>query len=453
MNQADADQQPDPATPKSSGGLQFSIVDILWLCAAVATIVWILSSFRALPQLACLTAAFLAVWAWTIVRLIEKKNPVAFLFFLAFSILYGWLGEVYAVMVAALFSAIALVLVRLLPDRLGTRSFARWAAVGIILTFELWLTLFPSPWYVELVKMRQLYPIEDLTNRLAYETQTHNPPLAPQPLAPSVQSLLDFSDVRMPGYAIRASPLQSLHRTNNDPAMRALYPPFISMRSPLSNLEQSLNPIVSIPFKRPQPSNQSAPLALPESDWNFTGEARRASIWEGPQGRLITRFDSGPISQSALNTYHFHHHFDFLHPAGWGYFPDRTAVTGFLPHAFHFPAQALTIDGAVWPLEWLHLISMTRSDSPRVYIADSLPRMDELSRPDAATRPLDTWEKESISQLITASDIVFFKSDTELRMLGSLRASDLCLNCHHGTAGQLLGVFTYRFLSPHATTP
>jgi hypothetical protein len=71
--------------------------------------------------------------------------------------------------------------------------------------------------------------------------------------------------------------------------------------------------------------------------------------------------------------------------------------------------------------------------------------MDQLSAPNITTRPLDTFESESLERLRRDEDIVIEATSNGCRMLGSLRARAKCLECHSVERGELLGAFSYQF--------
>ena len=52
----------------------------------------------------------------------------------------------------------------------------------------------------------------------------------------------------------------------------------------------------------------------------------------------------------------------------------------------------------------------------------------------------------NISAALLSEDIVVARADTELQMLGAIRAYKKCIECHAVRRGTLLGAFTYRFV-------
>jgi hypothetical protein len=128
---------------------------------------------------------------------------------------------------------------------------------------------------------------------------------------------------------------------------------------------------------------------------------------------------------------------DFVNPNGFGLVKDRRHVAGFQSHAFSkVPGPAKE-----WALARLDLIGLVMHDAPTVYDSANLPRMDELRT--APTRPLDPFERESLATLQRGEDLVVRETGDRLRMLGAVRATKQCLDCHGGNRGDLLGAFSY----------
>ncbi len=144
--------------------------------------------------------------------------------------------------------------------------------------------------------------------------------------------------------------------------------------------------------------------------------------------------------------------FDFLNLGKTGYVRDRRHVAGFQPHS---PTDLTsTIDNqrscgqpkvevSHWQLTRLELVSLLRHSPPRVYVADSLPAMDQLDQFEH--RAVTEFEETSLPKLYTEADVVTEQGDDRILMLGALRASQDCLACHQGNQGKLLGAFSYEF--------
>lgn len=135
---------------------------------------------------------------------------------------------------------------------------------------------------------------------------------------------------------------------------------------------------------------------------------------------------------------------DFLNPEMFGYIASNKTVAGFEAHGFR------TFDDDVkprrdaqseWRLTRLELVSLLRHDPPRVYVSETLPTMDKLE--GVPHRALDDFETASLPSLRFQQDLVVDEQENRITMLGALRASNDCLQCHEGKRGRLLGAFSY----------
>jgi hypothetical protein len=130
---------------------------------------------------------------------------------------------------------------------------------------------------------------------------------------------------------------------------------------------------------------------------------------------------------------------DFIYPQAFGYIRNREHVAGFLSHQFK---ELPVLDEKAWRVTRIELISLLKFDEPRVYVSESLPRMQELI--EAPTRPLDEFENGGLSELRAGARVKIKGDDERLRMVGALRATETCLKCHGVQRGEMLGAFSYR---------
>jgi hypothetical protein len=136
----------------------------------------------------------------------------------------------------------------------------------------------------------------------------------------------------------------------------------------------------------------------------------------------------------------------FLWPTAFGYVRDREHVAGFASHAFRRPLEPRVESprGAVaWNLTRLQLVSLLKHETPRVYESGELPNMERLAA--VPTRALTDFEQAALLQLVTERDVVTEDGPHRIQMLGSLRASKACQQCHEVPMGTLLGAFSYVF--------
>jgi hypothetical protein len=97
-----------------------------------------------------------------------------------------------------------------------------------------------------------------------------------------------------------------------------------------------------------------------------------------------------------------------------------------------------------WKLNRLELVSLLKHDHFAVYTSESLPNMEQLD--GVPTRTLDEFELLSLGRLFGGEDLVVNATTNRIRMLGGLRASEQCLECHSVKKGELLGAFSYELL-------
>ncbi len=141
---------------------------------------------------------------------------------------------------------------------------------------------------------------------------------------------------------------------------------------------------------------------------------------------------------------------NFVEPDSWGLVIKPQQAFGFRPHGFTLPLQNMGqsyLKHAGLRLSSLQLISLHRFESPRVYVLEHLPRMDQLIKEDVPTRELTRFELASTKQLEDADSLVRFQSTPSngLEMVGAIRAYQSCLECHNVRRGDMLGAFTYQF--------
>jgi hypothetical protein len=90
------------------------------------------------------------------------------------------------------------------------------------------------------------------------------------------------------------------------------------------------------------------------------------------------------------------------------------------------------------------------SDADRHEVAKSTKPLDADGQADAAilkTRPLDIFEIAGVAELRQGKDIYIRHKGNAIRMLGALRATTQCLECHsENKNGDLLGAFSYTFV-------
>lgn len=153
--------------------------------------------------------------------------------------------------------------------------------------------------------------------------------------------------------------------------------------------------------------------------------------------------------ESHLAQLHWDSAGDFLSLARFGYVRDRDHVAGFQSHAFTDIPVFNDCASQPWRVTDLALVSLLRHSRPCVYETEHLPNLQELSGRDVPTRPLDDFEATALSELRLDRDLVIDDQPPlgVIRMLGALRAAQGCLECHAVPEATLLGAFSYRLVA------
>jgi hypothetical protein len=166
----------------------------------------------------------------------------------------------------------------------------------------------------------------------------------------------------------------------------------------------------------PIPQSASSPQITSTSE-----ETSSTGAW--PDAEKLQEFHRGSIV-------------DFVNRFGFGYVKDRRQVAGFKSHGFSQapePAKPLRLVS-------VELVGILR-DEPVVYLSHNLPLMSELRQ--ARTRPLDGFENAGLETLGRGEDLFVKPSANNLRILGAIRSTKQCIDCHGGERGDLLGAFSF----------
>lgn len=127
----------------------------------------------------------------------------------------------------------------------------------------------------------------------------------------------------------------------------------------------------------------------------------------------------------------------FLNPTSFGLVKDRSRVAGFRPHQFGYRGSP---EGK-WGVKNILLVGILTQAEPVVYLSDKMPSMELIK--GGKTRPVDFFEDSALASLREGQDLVIVRKDDTLRMLGALRATKTCQQCHDAEVGDLLGAFSY----------
>ena len=96
-----------------------------------------------------------------------------------------------------------------------------------------------------------------------------------------------------------------------------------------------------------------------------------------------------------------------------------------------------------WTIRKVQLVGLTQNPTPVVYLADRLPKMNEIA--EIPTRPLDEFETQALGAI--RQDLVFRDVQSKaygnlVRMMAPIYATEKCVQCHEPQM-KLLGAFTY----------
>jgi hypothetical protein len=300
--------------------------------------------------------------------------------------------------------------------------FPRWIFVAgsLLIAPMIYLSLLLPAWR-QVQESLVMYPQESVEERLAYEGNSHPEAGQRHPQQIDDEQIYSSQFIGQPELRRRFYALQALHDNTYELFINSAGLGVARMgRYGPNEIREADFIRVASPVGMPQPSPEgySPPITASDAILGKEPSARRADIAE--------------LHTASLG--------DFLNPLGFGYVKNRQRVTGFLAHRFtKYPQYAERQGG--WRIDSLDLISILKHKEPVANVSKHLPRMDELRA--APTRPLDDFESERLVKLRSGETLSAAERPRRLRMLGAIRAQDICLNCHSAKVDDLLGAFSY----------
>lgn len=294
--------------------------------------------------------------------------------------------------------------------------------------------------FKELVEeLRRRHPYESLSQRLAYEAERirQDPKIVSAPqLTAAAAKQLDEQEKMLSGrqsWEARADSLRMLHTDEVEKFVGREGFGFGRMRAPQPSLHY-----FQLPKDEPIPLATLAPLT-PEQ----IGDATAL-----PKTTVAVGTSRMP-SVEQVTSFHRNGQMDFLNPSFFGHVKDRDQVAGFQAHQFrnmvrledHIEKKQPDAGKERWQLKRLELVSLLKHEQPGVYVSEHLPRMDQLAK--AKVRTLNSFEEKALKALQGGEDLKTEATTNAIRMVGAMRATKLCLDCHGGERGQLLGAFSY----------
>lgn len=326
----------------------------------------------------------------------------------------------------------------------GKRLFLKYS---LAVTFIAYLVFaaFQVPELLEWARLKERYPYESLSERLAYENK---PRLIAQPLQESTASLSESGHISkiaardlgkwenlermIDGDGLLGNRTLSLEHLHAGVVKQFIESPGFG---PIRMLDRAAPRYLEIREHQPIPLLSWEKEYIPES-------ARKLPASIG----LVDPPSNVPQVKEFFDM-HARNALNFANPMGFGYVKDLEHVAGFQAHQFHHgqswndsPSKEVS---ERWKIERLELVSILKFEEPAVYVADHLPRMDDLRH--AKTRPLNDFEADALAALRRGEDMKIQAASDRILMLGSLRAVKQCVRCHQVERGDLLGAFSYRF--------
>jgi hypothetical protein len=322
----------------------------------------------------------------------------------------------------------------------SVKSFVVWAVAVTALSYSVGSGISFLTWR-ELQELRDRYPYESLTDRLAYEVRPSEARAVVQLNAGTSADGGKHENVTLR----RIDPDEMLGRWDlsdrfRGPALERLHEHFVEefIASPGFGIARRFDR----PTKYIIEIRQIAPIPLPEPDVReLSASAETSEIVHLPQAGTE---NAGHPAAEKLEEMHAFSVIDFVNARGFGFVRDRDHVAGFQEHQFR-EMPTVTCDNrerSRWQITRLELVSLLKYDEPAVYVSEHLPRMDELR--DAPTRSLNTFEKSALADLQRGEDLRIHPSGDGIWMLGSIRARKTCIECHWVSRGDLLGAFSYK---------
>lgn len=414
---------------------RFGVNDLFWMIAFVAVFLQYARQSVGLGDY-LLPAAVLAAFVFAGIRM-APTSPKALILALAFCfLLLGLVPNWFSVAYAVLLCASSFVQSKGdVPYRL------RWhtCLLSVALIAGNVLNWARPPWRLErLYETRQQVPIVDLSNRLAALR-----PAVPTAISVSQREDLDELNEAYHGRAYRLHQLEKIHsKTYEDFVKRQ---GFGALRIlPISSRLVQVPELKDVQFRDDKRSTQGRDLDG-DDDNNLNLGINEHAL-----------FGFKEIESLKLHSYNQKSFANFALPATLGFVSEPKQATGFEPHGFRFAMPKLSVDPKPnadplefnlreMPLNRLELVSLLNFETPRVYVLDHLPRMDQLRGSDLVTRELDSFEKSGLERLIAGENLVTQRTGTSFRMMGAIPAINQCLQCHEGQVGNLLGAFSYEF--------
>jgi hypothetical protein len=339
----------------------------------------------------------------------KRMSPVKVSLFAIFGGMYIGINSLSFLLHAVLNLLVSIVGLRL---KLAPRSFA---LALVVLAFVAYSYFFVSKYekLQQLQDLREQYPETSLESRLEFEQANRSEVGGTEALSQNLQVSL-----RLNTFETRDSPVEELWRVS---ALSRLHSHFYEY---------------FIATEGFGPARMAGMFTPNEKYFSFERHPRPLPIALGDE--IETEADGEDLHDKVMT--------DFFKKESFGKIVGSKRAIGFEPHGPTDLKQEIGTaieNAATWQLTRLELVSLLRHNEPRVYVAETIPLMNELE--DIPHRALNEFEAKALPQLETERDTVIKETLAGAVMLGAVRAGNDCLQCHNGPRGKLLGAFSYEF--------
>lgn len=334
--------------------------------------------------------------------------------------------SLFSVAVAMALFAAAATVVRLRPSPLvGRRVVAGWVIATLIV-----LLIPMTGRVVHRLRLREQYAFNSLKSKVV----PSNEDVLIVRGGPAPESKERF---RTPFYLNRSRAIAYLHRSAVSHFLET--PEFGVTRMLFPNLRNLEN-------------QDGSPIRLPTRQ----SPTYRPHLDSSPLARQFGQVATDLEVIEPLSNGHDHYASWFLDENRFGLIEDLDHVAGFQSHAvvdseidqrwnadeldapFHQADDGITNQ---FSLVQLQLVGLLYHETPVVYVLETLPEL--LTADTAPTRQLDAFENRGLKALLEGRPVHVEQDEVSIRMLGALRSSSECAQCHEGPADQLLGAFSY----------
>ena len=283
-------------------------------------------------------------------------------------------------------------------------------AAGLAYSIPTWLAL---SYVKEMDRLQRQYAFESMEDRLPIP-RTYSVKLSPESEEQLKQLRVRFADYR---YDFRAIMLERLHKSSLEHFFD----------SPGFGFARRIRP--SAEALRPGFGRGGTPILQPSQ----------------PSIETLADYDLRELKNmnpDPLRELHIDSIANFADSQDFGLVLSRKEVSGFLSHHFNRVPEAQS-----WKLQTVELLGLLMHEEPVVYVSSELPNM--ANARNAPTRPLNVFEAAGLKRLQQGDDLYIRETKDNVRMVGAVRSIRVCIGCHGGERGDLLGAFTYQLKRAH----